>query len=529
MVLVNGQYPGPSIYAREGDRLVINVTNNAMMGGAGLTIHWHGVAQKGSPWADGTAFITQCPITFGHSYIYDFHLTSTHGTLFWHAHVDWLRASIYGALVILPTAYPFLDQPDSESTLLLGEWWSEDLDDIVAQLNATGGPAPPADANTINGLPGPLYKSCGAPDEHTEGIYTLQVSPGKRYLLRLINAAMHASFFFAIANHTLTIVEADAAYTKAVTVETVFLAPGQTMSVLLKADGTPAWYRIVAAPSSSDSRYMQPIPASGLMFYSGVSGQNAAPSMPDLTPQDNPRLQLALDSLLRSLSTSTAQVPIEIDRYIFLAMSLGVLNASCANAPTGECEGPNMERTTASLNNISFVAPNVSILETVYAGHAIATDFPDYPANPFNYTRERDPSIDYDFFQPLEANKLSIIDAGDEVEIVLQDTGFPNFESHPMHLHGYSFYVVGSGLGIFDPISDPRSFNLDDPPSRNTVAVPAGGWSVIRFTADNPGVWFFHCHVESHQYWGMDMVLWVKDGRDPQKTIPPPPQDLPQC
>jgi iron transport multicopper oxidase len=32
------------------------------------------------------------------------------------------------------------------------------------------------------------------------------------------------------------------------------------------------------------------------------------------------------------------------------------------------------------------------------------------------------------------------------------------------------------------------------PMRRDTWKLAAGGYTVIRFVADNPGVWFFHCH-----------------------------------
>ena len=59
---------------------------------------------------------------------------------------------------------------------------------------------------------------------------------------------------------------------------------------------------------------------------------------------------------------------------------------------------------------------------------------------------------------------------------------------HPMHLHGFSFFVVGWGFGNFDPIKDPLRYNIADPQKRNTVIVPKNGWVAIRFTADNPGI-----------------------------------------
>jgi laccase len=58
---------------------------------------------------------------------------------------------------------------------------------------------------------------------------------------------------------------------------------------------------------------------------------------------------------------------------------------------------------------------------------------------------------------------------------------------HPLHLHGFNFFVIGQGSGNYDPARDPARFNLVDPVERNTVGVPAGGWVAIRFRADNPG------------------------------------------
>ena len=55
---------------------------------------------------------------------------------------------------------------------------------------------------------------------------------------------------------------------------------------------------------------------------------------------------------------------------------------------------------------------------------------------------------------------------------------------HPMHLHGHKFWILGSGEGEFpySSVQDvPSSLvNLDDPPYRDTVELPASGWAVIR-------------------------------------------------
>lgn len=82
----------------------------------------HGIRQLRTGWADGPAYITQCPIQTGQSYVYNFTITGQRGTLFWHAHILWLRATLYGAVVILPklgVPYPF-HTPHKELVLILG-------------------------------------------------------------------------------------------------------------------------------------------------------------------------------------------------------------------------------------------------------------------------------------------------------------------------------------------------------------------------------------------------------------------------
>lgn len=82
----------------------------------------HGIRQVRSGWADGPAYITQCPIQTGQSYVYNFTVTGQRGTLFWHGHISWLRATLYGPVVILPKRrlpYPF-PQPFKEVPIVFG-------------------------------------------------------------------------------------------------------------------------------------------------------------------------------------------------------------------------------------------------------------------------------------------------------------------------------------------------------------------------------------------------------------------------
>ena len=89
--------------------------------------------------------MTQCPIAPGTTYVYNFTTQGQEGTLWWHAHISWLRAIVYGALVIYPRIgrpYPF-HKPSAEVP-------------NEAIRSGGGGVANESDAFTINSQPGDL-------------------------------------------------------------------------------------------------------------------------------------------------------------------------------------------------------------------------------------------------------------------------------------------------------------------------------------------------------------------------------------
>jgi laccase len=86
----------------------------------------------------------------------------------------------------------------------------------------------------------------------------------------------------------------------------------------------------------------------------------------------------------------------------------------------------------------------------------------------------------------VEGTKVRSVPYNSTVEIVLQNPTALPAENHPIHLHGFNFFVLAQGLGTFTP-GNASAYNLVDPVARNTIAVPTGGWAVIRFLANNPG------------------------------------------
>ncbi|EEF35289.1 laccase, putative [Ricinus communis] len=372
ILTVNGQFPGPTLRVQKGETIFVTVYNR---GRYNITIHWHGVKQPRNPWSDGPEYITQCPIQPGGKFRQKVIFSAEEGTLWWHAHSDWQRATVHGAIFIYPehkTSFPF-SAPYAEVPIILGEWWKRDIVEVFEDFVRSGGSPNVSDSFTINGQPGELL------------------------------------------------------------------------------------------PCSESAK------------------------------------------ILSTVSLNTFPCP--------------------GNRP---CEGPNGTIFAASMNNISFELPSIDVLEA-YHYHirgVFGHNFPSQPPLFFNFT---EPFLPLILQIPTRGTEAKVLHYNSTVEIVFQGTSLLGGIDHPMHLHGYSFYVVGWGFGNFDKNKDPENYNLADPPFRNTVSVPINGWAAIRFKAYNPGVWFLHCHLDRHLTWGMETVIIVTDGEDYRSSLLPPPPDMPPC
>ncbi|KAJ3700543.1 hypothetical protein LUZ61_004248 [Rhynchospora tenuis] len=528
ILTVNGSYPGPTLYARNGDTIFVKVINS---GNKNITIHWHGIVQPRDPWSDGPEYITQCPIKPGGNFTQRIQISEEEGTLWWHAHSDFDRTTVHGAIVIYPklnTTYPF-PEPQEEFILILGEWWNQDVTQVYETAVLTGGDPAISDANTINGQPGD-FAPCSANDT-----FKVQVEQGKSYLLRLINSAMSNEFFFAVAGHNITVVGSDASYTKPYVNEYIMITPGQTYDLLLEANqfpnsSSPYRYYIVATPFFDGNVAVSRDPNVTVAILEYKTNSTMPLTVPVSTASlpnfDNTSAAAAFTDGLRSLASSDhrVDVPQTVDEHMFI--TIAVNEVECPVNTT--CAGLFGTRFGASLNNASFQIPqSVDILDSYYSSisNVYTPNFPNQPPVFFNFTG--DTPFNESFTE--KSTKVKVLEYNTSVEIVFQGTNLLTGENHPIHLHGHSFYVVGRGFGNFDNQTDPLSYNLVDPPYANTVGVPKNGWTTIRFRAANPGVWFMHCHFDRHTLWGMDTVFITKNGNSTNATVLPPPSDKPPC
>lgn len=106
-------------------------------------------------------------------------------------------------------------------------------------------------------------------------------------------------------------------------------------------------------------------------------------------------------------------------------------------------------------------------------------------------------------FTPADSQLVISIPSIQTVDILINnlDEG-----AHPFHLHGHQFWELASGSGAFDWVKGYESLEeegeegmegkgLERKMRRDTITVNAYGWSLIRFVADNPGLWALHCHI----------------------------------
>jgi FtsP/CotA-like multicopper oxidase with cupredoxin domain len=88
----NGQSPGPTIEAVEGDRVRIFVTNKLP---EVTSVHWHGVLVPSG--MDGVTGLTQAGIAVGKTYVYEFVLQRS-GTNMYHPHADEMTQMAMGMM-----------------------------------------------------------------------------------------------------------------------------------------------------------------------------------------------------------------------------------------------------------------------------------------------------------------------------------------------------------------------------------------------------------------------------------------------
>ncbi|KAI8889405.1 multicopper oxidase [Backusella circina FSU 941] len=435
VVGVNGKWPPPALEATLNDTIVINVNNQL---DTYTALHAHGMFQNGTGYMDGATGVTQCAIAPGTNLTYEFNITQ-YGSYWIHSHymgqyMDGLRAP----LILHNTVETY--HYDEDIIVPFEDWYhaqsTEGLSVFLNENNPTGAePVPDS---------GFLFHSVDS---------SLSFQPGKTYRLRLINMSGFSMFYFSIDNHTLEIIEIDGIETQRTPVDSVYLTAAQRISVLVTAKNTTDVNYWIRADMNTD------------MFDTLPDALVYNLAIPLYYNQNISTFAASTDVGMASTFDDAKLIPLQVeaaapfDHQVNLTFNFDVTT-----------DGINR----GMFNEVPYLSPKVPSLFTLLS--------------------EGNNSLSETVYGPQ--TQAMILKHLDNIEIVLNnlDSG-----SHPFHLHGHVFQIVARGDGVYDGTNTQNiTWYLDNPSRRDTILVPAESYVLLRFRADNPGVWFFHCHIEWH-------------------------------
>ncbi|KAI4739929.1 putative multicopper oxidase, type 1 [Aureobasidium sp. EXF-12298] len=504
MLLINDQFPGPLIEVNEHDTIRVTVDNRMTNASA---VHWHGIYQNGTNSMDGTVGITGCPIAPNHTFTYEFKVQGQSGSYWYHAHQG-IQASdgLMGPLIIHSKDEKQLQQIQyaSDRIIMLSDHY-HDLSGALARKYLSPdmeNAEPVPDGALINGrairncddLP---HRRCDNTTSNV-GIPAFDLEPNRHHRLRIINVGAFAEFQFQIDEHELAVTEVDGTDVHPINYHRLNINPAQRYSVVVHTDKREKTSfrmraRMITHCFAEPNPYMADS-VHGIVQYSGISEPMVAHELPNTIDWDE-----AIGLECKDLNT-TELVPVQVvaaptkpDAFFYLRsnfeigayrLSRGKFNTSTWHS---DVKNPTLFRSIDGLQakNASFDAKQDD--GTVFVN-------------------------DRAFNQPTE---LTIQSSG--VQTI--DLLISNFDdgNHPYHLHGYKFWVLAQGHGYPPRKSLDRPMDLDNlsplyesldlanPMRRDTTSVEAFGWALIRFVADNPGAWAFHCHVSWHAEAGLLM------------------------
>lgn len=526
---VNGQSPGPCIQGDENDWIRVTVNNNLPVA---ITIHFHGILQRGTPWADGVSGVTQNPIFPGESYVYEFQVKDQYGFTWYHAHHrGYLTDGVYGPMNFITS--PKRERPyhlitndtlDIETLLelekdpipLIGDdSFKWDMDTIISRMFDYGVDPLCIQSILINGKgrkvchdPGVferLRNKNGTPHNVKNGefdswgcmkmengytnatdVLGLEV-PGYYetcdltfteqfefhsntdwYYFNLLNAGGQFTKAFSIDGHQLWVVAIDGIFVNPQLAHQIILPVGSRVTIVVKAKKGKFPIRFAAALTP------QFIEGVGYLVNHMEDGSRNE-TQPTIFQDLDGRLTLENHISIWPKDT----VPFDQN----VKYKLGTL-------PADHTFRMHLNRT----------------------GMITFSMFPDGELLPLTF--EHDTPLLYNFSRQ-SYGKWALRDnikSGDIVDIIINNS---NAMGHPIHLHGHLFYLLShdnSNPFIHNSVEDAvqhgyTEFN-DNPTLFDITYIPPRGHSVIRFVADNPGIWLIHCHNLGHLLGGMGAVIF---------------------
>ena len=367
---------------------------------------------------------------------------------------------------------------------------------------------------------------------------TFSVQKGKTYRFRLVGAMRASAYRFSIDDHKLIVIATDGYLVEPFETDYIIIHSGERYDFLLHATqkNSARWYLMRIETLAIDCISKERLKNSGLALlgYDNSSYDEFLANCNSLG--ENPREcnETAPCTVMNCPFEAYAK-GVGLDCHHVNELKL-LYETPARDIP--DSENIILERTwffdferrdgIATVNDKQFEFPHIALQVSNYSG------------------KIKECSYDEQCSSTEDTNQcVQIVDIPDEyfktsMRFVLSSLG--DF-MHPIHLHGHSFHVVKIGYptyfenGTIDkPTQDLQdsecghpSWKHDCAPGnikanrttvrKDTIMVPAGGYVVIEFRADNPGYWFMHCHIDPHLEMGMAAVIRELKG---YQNLPPP-------
>ncbi|KAJ8909183.1 hypothetical protein NDN08_005876 [Rhodosorus marinus] len=492
VLVVNGTYVGPTLEVNEGDNVEVLVLNK--MNNMGATIHFHGVEQRGTPWADGTAYVSQCPIPPLSRFTYRFNANKA-GTFWYHGHQMLSFTSGYGAFIVHPKEKQF-DFDEDAGVIHFGNQYMESVQRIIVGLKSNPFVFPGNPQALL--AEGKGLFNCSAFSECLKCTFddgscrheVKYMEPDTKYLLRFTNAGILSFLTLGIQGIPMKVVQTNTGALKPFKTDFLDLGNGQSYSVIIKTPKKRGHYWLQAVMRFRENEGI--IPARVLLDT--TKSQNYPKETPSVEGFPSTfDVQFSRKLMNKLKSKEPENLSPEYDQLWTLVSAQNLYKNSVK----------------WTLNNYTFQFPGTPAL----LANQYGVDLKDVEVT--------EPAMPYDYFTPLaeqglsEFSKLGVnmltAEYGQRVRIVFQN-GLNlqgESEAHPFHMHGGDYWVLGRGQGIFNATKDMEKLNFKNPPMQATTSVLPMGWTVIEFLADNPGFWLLHCHIGLHSDMGMTLVIAV--------------------
>lgn len=441
--------PGPTIIADWGDTVRVHVTNSLSSSTNGTSIHFHGIRQNYTVQNDGVTSITQCPTAPGSSITYEWK-ASQYGSTWYHSHFS-LQAweGVFGGILINGPATANYDEDLGH--IFLNDWDHQTVDELWEWEELNGPPT--LDTGLINGTN--VWGDDGAVNQ-TGYRFNATLQDGTSYRIRLVNGAIDTHWKFSIDNHTLQVIAMDLVPIKPFTTDVLSIGIGERYDIIVDTTGMSDiaenfWMRAIpqAACSSNDNGdNIKGIISYGTVGTPTTTGYTYTDSCADMDSTD----------LVPYLSKTVGSEDWEADSDVTVGTSSDGFFKWYMNGTTLEVDWEDPSLLQIWNNETAW---NTS-------------------------------------------DNVVTLDTADEWAYLIIETTVA--VPHPIHLHGFDFYVLAAGTGTYESAN--TTLSLNNPVRRDTAMLPASGYLVLAFEADNPGAWLMHCHIGWHAAEGFAMQ-WV--------------------